>query len=802
MPHYLLFHIPHGSLDALFRGHSSFSAVDPLTSLGPTAALSLCAVVDDALSAGVNKAPYAAVNLDAPIPSGSAPPTGDEQLPPMDLREYSVHLERQVEAFRIERDRMMSESGSMTIERERLMARVGELEAHATRVEELVATNARLEARNAALDARNAGLEARNAELEASCAQLTTSSGLLSASRDELAETRDALEDAVTKKQIRVDELENAVRALEASQLERQRRVDELEASNTQLEATNVQLEGSNTRLQETMMHLEATNTQLQTTNTQLEASNTQLQNGTIAQLQTTIAQLRVTKDEWQERLKKAVKMYKELTVAKEEADTAILRLQALNHDLEGKLHVAEGRAEELGATNERQKTRLQSLASDLDNSKAETTELKSEIGQLQADHSRLVATNGDLVSEITTLKTAIQFTREENEELAVRSAQLDTSREEHEGFRKQLEKSQRELADNARTIADLQTVSDQLRSDAETGRTEVARIDALVQTLIAERDMARAQIVEVRGQLAEAYARAEDLRDPILASDDDVLGVVGELNAAIRRIGEDIAANVTYLEKGSESTDGHAGVVHQEQATVELRAWVGESVCGVLVHGEAEARRAVLPLALQSTIARWVRGMVGRWSLDSDEENDILRRLYSQVVERHDPLVAGRWRATTLRAHSRADSLCASLETSLLRSLSAVLAAARFRPMPRDGAEALETAVETLVWKALEIREHLGIVVTDRELALVQLRTTEDRALSAEGATESASRGNVVDANGTMVRIMGGEDAEDACPAVLGLVRYQGTIAVPVLQSHGLSSSQMKSDCIVRPDL
>ena len=303
-----------------------------------------------------------------------------------------------------------------------------------------------------------------------------------------------------------------------------------------------------------------------------------------------------------------------------------------------------------------------------------------------------------------------------------------------------------------------------------------------------------------------------EALREPPLANDEDIAGVLGEINQAMQRIAEDIAANVMPM-PDLDSAAGNPGAGATTQLAARLRARLGQSLFGALTRGDVDGRRAVLSHALRAILAHWVRGVVGRWSLTDDEEHLVLCRMYEKIVQNcesplyllatrpdsraDDPQVAGKWRALALRVSTRAEnSLCTALGSSLLESLAAVLTSARFGRGPREDAETPDARVESLVWKVVELREHIGVVVTNRELALVLPRPGDRFDEATMQVTPAASVAPPQEVEGDEAKARGhGEGvfdesnegelvAEVSCAVASGLVRYQGTAHLTVMKS------------------
>ncbi|KAI4294343.1 hypothetical protein K525DRAFT_252507, partial [Schizophyllum commune Loenen D] len=439
----------------------------------------------------------------------------------------------------------------------------------------------------------------------------------------------------------------------------------------------------------------------------------------------------------------------------------------------------------------------------------AANLELKSATEQLESEHALAKAELGSLRLEKARVEAslgALEFALANKEsrvvqlEAAVASlgAQLDEARAEAEEARAEAEEARAEAEEARAEAEEARAEAEEARAAADAASGELNATNEHVAQLSKEREM-------LASQLADARVQIEALREPPLASDEDIAGVLGEINQAMCTIAEDIAAHVVPMPDldpvpDLDSATGNPGAGATTQLAARLRARLGPSLFGALTQGDVDARRAVLSHALRAVLAHWVRGVVGRWSLTDNEENVALRRVYEKIVENYDPQVAGKWRALALRVSTRAEnSLCTALESSLLESLAAVLSAARFERGSREDADTLDALVESLVWKVVELREHIGVIVTDRELALVLPRPGDHFNVATMQVTPAASIAPLreVEWNSEKGRAGGGDVvdesnegnlvAEVSCAVALGLVRYQGTAPLTVVKSRVL---------------
>ncbi|KAL1743092.1 hypothetical protein HDZ31DRAFT_41749 [Schizophyllum fasciatum] len=593
------------------------------------------------------------------------------------------------------------------------------------------------------------------------------------------------------------------IRQLDEDMLDRDARIRELEAANTRLEATSVDLAASRDRLSEvvdelssTRNDLEGTVEELQRRIDKLEPLHTALQTlntahrDRIRSLEAEVTRLRTENNTRDKELEDAVKMHRELTATKEGLNTQVRHLTASHGERERRIIALQKQLADAAAAaaekEEEQKVRQRELSRSHAAQTAETRNLRLELTKLASSLQATTSENAGLANAVEQLESAMANLKLEATAL---KAELADAKSEGAQWQTVCRGMEPTLASRARRIADMEAETDRLTRDLSILRVATEAADAQVNDLRTERHVAHCH-------LASARAEIDALREPSLASDADIAGMLGELNDAIRKVANDVAAHV----QSSSSTIGEASTADSKARVARLRTWLGESVCGDLLRGDLATRHAVLPHALRATVAHWVGGIVGRWSLTDVEENRTLRRLYGLIAQRYDGQVAGRWRAMTVRVNARADdAIYAALETPLLDSLATVLTVARFEQVPRDDAESLDVLVESLVWKALELREHVGVVVTDRELALALPRPGDafdgDSMQIAATNPPSASHQNGVCAleaeEGTDGRAAQG-GVEDLVPKVscgvaLGLVRYEGTTPLSIVKSQVL---------------
>ncbi|KAL1666591.1 hypothetical protein GGF50DRAFT_50250 [Schizophyllum commune] len=747
MTHYTLLQLPHGALNPLLSSRSPHQDAGDTLPPGPTAGLAICAVIPDATPAGEHP----------DTPSQSVYDSASEDTTPPYTREYVAELrrqlheaERQLVELRGDAERVRDEQAeldALRIEAERVRDEQVERTREAQRARDQQADRiSELTWEVSIRDTRIQELNATNARLETSRASLAASRDRLSDVVDELSAIRTDLEDIIEERQRRVENLERQVRALEASNAERQEQIEALEVSTAELEAAGAALKENMKKAVKKHKEMTEMQAELEGRVTALTASNDE-RGAQIASLETQLGDLEAADASSQERIEK-------LSKSCEEKEENIVQLR---YELAAQASFVEevkSKNDSLSATNLELKSATEQLES-------EHASAKAELGSLRVEKARVEASLGALEFALANEKSrAVQL------EAAVASlgARLEAARAEVE----------------ATSAA----------ADAANG--ELNATNEHVAQLSKEREM-------LASQLADAHVQIEALREPPLASDEDIAGVLGEINQAMCTIAEDIAAHVVPI-PDLDSAAGNTGAGATTQLAARLRARLGPSLFGALTQGDVDARRAVLSHALRAILAHWVRGVVGRWSLTDDEENLALRRVYEKIVENYDPQVAGKWRALALRVSTRAEhSLCTALESLLLESLAAVLSAAHFERRPREDAETLDALVESLVWKVVELREHVGVIVTDRELALVLPRPGDHFEEATMQVTPAASVAPLreVEWNSEKGRAGGGDVvdesnegnlvAEVSCAVALGLVRYQGTAPLTVVKSRVL---------------
>ncbi|KAL1700718.1 hypothetical protein EV121DRAFT_294928 [Schizophyllum commune] len=757
MTHYTLLHLPHGALNPLLSSRSPHQDAEDTPPRGPTAGLAICAVIPDASPADEHP----------DTQSQSVYDSASEELAPMrsqaDVADMWRRLEeavRELEELRDERDER-AELDALRLQAEHARDEQGE-HARDEQVERTREEQERVQEEQAdriseltwevsIRDARIRELQETNARLEIVCASLAASRDRLSDVVDELSAERADLEDIVEERQRRVEELERQSRALEASNNERLEQIQALEASTAEFESAGAALKENMKKAVKKHKEMTEMQAELEGRVTALTASNDD-RGEQIASLETQLGDLEAADATSKQRIEKLFKSC-------EEKERTITQLR---HELAAQASfVEDAKAANISLTKDNRE-----LKCVVDQLKSENAEAKAELGALRLEKARAEAAIGELEFAL-----ANQESRVVQLEAAVASLsdQLDEARKEAEAAMSEAEAA---------------------RAAAEEASGELNATNEHVAQLSEDREM-------LASQLADARTQIEALREPPLASDEDIAGVLGEINQAMCAIAEDIAANVVPI-VGPANGDSTVDVAARLDARLQAR--LGPGLYDTLTRGNVDARRAVLSHALRAILAHWVRGVVGRWSLTDDEENLALRRMYEKIVQNYDPHVAGKWRALALRVSTRAEnSLCTALESSLLESLAAVLFAARFERGPREDAETLDALVESLVWKVVELREHIGVVVTDRELALVLPRPGDRFDEATMQVTPAASVAPLQEVEGDREKgRAGGGDvvdesnegdlvAEVSCAVALGLVRYQGTAHLTVMKSRVL---------------
>uniref|UniRef100_D8PYB3 Uncharacterized protein n=1 Tax=Schizophyllum commune (strain H4-8 / FGSC 9210) TaxID=578458 RepID=D8PYB3_SCHCM len=655
MTHYTLLQLPHGALNPLLSSRWPHQDAGDTLPPGPTAGLAICAVIPHASPADEHP--------DAPSQSVYESASEDTTLPY--TREYVADLRRQLDEaegqlveLRGDEVRVRDEQAEL----DALRIQVEHARDEQERVqEEQVDRISELTWEVSVRDARIRELNETNARLETSCATLAASRDRLSDVVDELSAERANLEYIVEERQQRVDELERQNCALEASNTERQEQIQALQASTAELESAGAALK---------------------------------------------------------DKMKKAVRKYKELMEEKDTLEARVTALTASNDERAARIASLEAQLRDLKAADVTSKQRIEQLEKYSEEKEHAIAQLRHELAVLTAVVEEVKSENAGLTEENASLTAANRELKSRMDDLEAERAELGSLRLEKaradaviSGLEFALANKEGRLAQLDATVTSLSGQLEARKSEEAEARVEMDATNEQVAALLEEREV-------LTSQLADALFQIEALREPPLASDDDIASVLSEINQAMQRIAEDIAANVMPIASSPDESSATRGVC---QLTPRLRARLGPSLYAALTQGDVDARRAVLSHALRAILAHWVRGVVGRWSLTDDEENLALRRMYEKIVENYDPQVAGKWRSLALRVSARAeDTLCAALESSLLESLAAVLTSARFERGPREDAETLDALVESLVWKVVELREHIGVVVTDRELALV----------------------------------------------------------------------------------
>ncbi|KAL1725513.1 hypothetical protein EV714DRAFT_239969 [Schizophyllum commune] len=760
MTHYTLFHLPHDALNP-FLSSQPPSGTERVTPPGPAAELAICAIVPDApapdeqpISQSAAHSIYDSASED--LERADASEEGDpaltdarEEPAPTHTREYLADLQRRLEEIVSQAQRVRDEAvelDTLRIEAEHVRdEHVERTREEQERVQEEQADRiSELSWEVSIRDARIRELNETNARLESSRAALAASRDRFSDAVDELSAERGDLEDIVEERQRRVEE--------------QQRRNEELERQSRALEVPWRRRPRSSGALKENM--------------------------------------------------KKAVKKYKELTEEKDALEARVTALTASNEERAARISSLEAQVRDLEAADATSKQRIEQLSKSCEEKEQTITQLRRELAALASvmkgtklENAALMTANRDLQSTTAQLESELAGAKAELDSLRLEKARAEASSGALE-FALANEKSR--VAQLEAAVASLSDQLEEARAEAEVANAEVDEARATADAASGELNATNEHVAQhseeremLASQLADARVQIEALREPALASDEDIAIVLGEINQAMQRIAEDIAANVVPI-VGPANGDSTVDVAARLDARLQAR--LGPGLYDTLTRGNVDARRAVLLHALRAILAHWVRGIVGRWSLTDDEENLALRRVYEKIVQNYDPQVAGKWRSLALRVSSRAEgSLCAALESLLLESLAAVLSAAHFERGLRDDAGTLDALVESLVWKVVELREHIGVVVTDRELALVLPRPGDrfDEATmqvtpaasiappqEVEGDSEKgrAGGGDVVDESneGDLV-------AEVSCAVALGLVRYQGTAFLTVVKSRVL---------------
>ncbi|KAL1752858.1 hypothetical protein FB107DRAFT_277297 [Schizophyllum commune] len=805
MTHYTLLQLPHGALNPLLSSRSPHQDAEDTPPPGPTAGLAICAVIPDATPAD-DHPDTASQSVYDSASEDTTPPYTREYV--ADLRRRFDEAERQLVALRGDAERVRDEQAeeqreaqaelvTSRIEAQRVRdEQADRISEHVERTREEQADRTREEQADriseltwelSIRDACIRELKETNARLETVCATLAASRDRLSDVVDELSAERADLEDIVEERQRRVEEQQRRVEEQQRRNEEQQRRVEEQQRRVEELERQGRALEASNNERLERIQALDASK----------------------AELQEKYATLK-------ENMSKAVKKHKEMTEAQTVLEARVTALTASNEERATRISSLETQICNLEAVDATSKQRIEKLSKSCEDKEQTITQLRHELAALasvmkeaKSENAALMTANRDLQSTTAQLESEHASAKAELDSLRLEKARAEAA---IGGLEFALSNKESRVAQLKAAVASLGGRFEAARKEAEAAMSEAdaarAAADAASGELNATNEHV-AQLSEERemlaSQLADAHVQIEALREPPLASDEDIAGVLGEINQAMCTIAEDIAAHVVPMPDldhvpDLDSATGSLGAEETTQLAARLRSRLGPSLFGALTQGDGDARRAVLSHALRAILAHWVRGVVGRWSLTDDEENLALRRMYEKIVQNYDPQVAGKWRSLALRVSSRAEgSLCAALESLLLESLAAVLFAARFERGPRDDAGTLDALVESLVWKVAELREHIGVVVTDRELALVLPRPGDhfDEATmqitpaasvappqEVEGDSEKGRAGgvDVVDesSEGDLV-------AEVSCAVALGLVRYQGTAALTVMKSRVL---------------
>ncbi|KAL1687798.1 hypothetical protein GGG16DRAFT_127671 [Schizophyllum commune] len=693
MTHYTLLQLPHGALNPLLSSRSPHQDAEDTLPPGPTAGLAICAVIPDATPAGEHP----------DTPSQSVYDSASEDTTPPYTREYVADLRHRLD----EAARQLDEAERQLVELGGDAERVRDEQAEEQREAQAGLVTSRIEAQRARdqqadriseltwevsiRDTRIRELNETSARLETSRASLAASRDRLSDVVDELSAERVNLEDIVEERQRRVEELERQSRALEASNAERQEQIQALETSTAELEAAGAALK---------------------------------------------------------ENMKKAVKKYKELTETQAMLEARVAALTASNDDRGQQIASLEAQVRNLEAVDATSQERIEKLSKSCEEKEENIVQLRYELAAQASFVEEVKSKNASLSAANLELKSATEQLESEH---ALAKAELGSLRVEKARVEASLGALEFALANKESRVVQLEAAVASLGDQLDEARAEAEEARAAADAASGELNATNEPVAQLSkererlaSQLADARVQIEALREPPLASDEDIAGVLGEINQAMCTIAEDIAAHVVPmpdLDPVPDLDSGNPGAGATTQLAARLRARLGPSLFGALTQGDVDARRAVLSHALRAILAHWVRGVVGRWSLTDDEENLALRRVYEKIVENYDPQVAGKWRALALRVSTRAEnSLCTALESSLLESLAAVLSAAHFERGPREDAETLDALVESLVWKVVELREHVGVVVTDRELALVLPRPGDHFEEATMQVTPAAS--------------------------------------------------------------
>ncbi|KAH9933532.1 hypothetical protein B0H21DRAFT_813604 [Amylocystis lapponica] len=143
----------------------------------------------------------------------------------------------------------------------------------------------------------------------------------------------------------------------------------------------------------------------------------------------------------------------------------------------------------------------------------------------------------------------------------------------------------------------------------------------------------------------AEVYLTKTDA-----VSDADVRRMVESLNAEIYQSAALIADTCQDQWRNPNDTPAE----YPQAIYDRLVRYAGHGIIQLLRQADGRVDSIQIQIALQCSISSYAHDLVTRWSLDPNENTDVLGRVYNQILRKEPQAVTGRWRMLT-RQYTRA---------------------------------------------------------------------------------------------------------------------------------------------------